>query len=128
MKAVALVASALLAIVTTFQLALAAGAPWAAAAWGGRHQGVLPPRLRLASAFAGLVVYPWITLLVIDAGDLVDLNLMDRDVAEPILWVLTGLFGLGALANLASASRIERIWAPIAAGIAVCCVILAVGV
>lgn len=127
MEVIALVASLLLMLISVFQLALAAGAPWGSAAWGGRHSGVLPRRLRWASGIAGLIVYPWITLLVVDAGQLVDLNLVDRDSRAVILWVLTGLFSLGALANLASRSRIERLWAPVAAGVAVCCGILAYG-
>ncbi len=121
----ALVASALLLITMVFQLALAAGAPWGSAAWGGRKPGVLTPGMRVASAFAGLVVYPWITLLVLDAGQLADLNLVDRSAGVAILWVLTGLFGLGAVANLASPSKVEKIWAPVAAGIALCCGLLA---
>lgn len=127
MQALALIASLLLLVTLVFQLALAVGAPWGSAAWGGRHPGVLPPRLRWASAFAGLIVYPWITVLVVDAGELIELNLVDRDTGVTILWVLTGLFSLGALANLASRSRIEKLWTPVAAGIAVCCGLLAAG-
>lgn len=125
MEALALIAALLLALISIFQLALAAGAPWGAASWGGRHSGVLPKRLRLASAFAGLIVYPWIILLVVDAAQLLDLGLGDRDTRVVVLWVLTGLFSLGALANLASRSRIEKLWAPVAAGVAVCCGVLA---
>lgn len=128
METIALVASTLLLITMLFQLALAAGAPWGSAAWGGRKPGVLTPGLRSASAFAGLVVYPWITLLVMDAGRLVDLNLVDRSAGAVILWVLTGLFGLGALANAASPSKVEKFWAPVAGGIALCCGILAAGI
>ncbi|MCI0679398.1 MAG: hypothetical protein L0Z63_10210 [Actinobacteria bacterium] len=52
------IAVVLLGVVTLFQLALAAGAPWGVAAWGGRHPGVLPTRLRIASVVVALVVYP----------------------------------------------------------------------
>ncbi|WP_289232353.1 MULTISPECIES: hypothetical protein [Barrientosiimonas] len=38
--------------VAAFQAALAGGAPWGSAAWGGRHSGVLPPTLRATSAAA----------------------------------------------------------------------------
>jgi hypothetical protein len=43
------------------------------------------------------------------------------------MWALTGFFALGAVANFASRSPIERIWGPVALGIAVCCGIVALG-
>lgn len=127
MRAIALIALTLLAVVSVFHLALALGAPWGSASWGGRHEGVLPPRLRWASAFAGLVVYPWIIFLVADAGGVVEIDLVDREVEVVILWTLTILFALGTLANLASPSRVEKLWAPVAGGIAMCCGLLAYG-
>ena len=44
-----------------------------------------------------------------------------------VMWVLVVFFALGALANFTSRSRIERLWGPVAATIAVCCLILALG-
>ncbi|AUZ88154.1 hypothetical protein CVO76_11280, partial [Arthrobacter agilis] len=41
-------ATALLAVVAAFQAALAAGAPWGAAAYGGYTPGTLPARFRIA--------------------------------------------------------------------------------
>ena len=127
MRAIALVALTLLAVTSVFQLALALGAPWGSASWGGRHIGVLPARLRWASAFAGLVVYPWIMFLVAEAGDVVEVDVVDREVGVVILWALTILFALGALANLVSSSRVEKLWAPVAGVIAMCCGLLASG-
>lgn len=43
------------------------------------------------------------------------------------MWVLAGLFAMGALANFASRSNLERLWGPIAAIIGVCCAIIATG-
>ena len=127
MRSIALIALTLLAVVSVFQLALALGAPWGSASWGGRHAGVLPQRLRWASALAGLVVYPWIIFLVAEVADVVDFDVVDKEVGVVILWALTVLFALGALANLVSPSRVERLWAPVAGGIAVCCGFLASG-
>jgi hypothetical protein len=42
------------------------------------------------------------------------------------MWVLAGFFTLGALANLASRSKVERIWGPISLIVAVCCAVIAV--
>ena len=36
-------------LVAGFQIALALGAPWGRAAWGGAHEGRLPGKLRVAS-------------------------------------------------------------------------------
>ena len=45
-------ASLLLGGITVFQAGLAAGEPWGRLAWGGTHDGTLPPRLRAASGVA----------------------------------------------------------------------------
>ena len=49
------IAAVLLSGMAGFQIALAAGAPWGAAAWGGASPGVLPRGLRVSSAGSGLV-------------------------------------------------------------------------
>ncbi len=105
------VALALLAGVGTFQLALAAGAPWGAAAWGGQAAGVLPSSLRLASA-ASVLVY----------GGLAALVVTERPGSSARRRLLTGasvLMALGTVGNLATQSPVERLWAPVAAALAV---------
>ncbi len=124
MEVAAWVAAILLVVLTIFQLALALGAPAGAAAWGGSHPGVLPTRLRVASALVAVFFYPPIVLLILDSGDVIDIG---WDVNRLWLWVLAGLFALGALANFASRSRIERIWGPVSVVIAVCCAVIAIG-
>jgi hypothetical protein len=116
----------LLCVVDAFQIALALGAPLGKMAWGGRHTGVLPPRLRVASAVAALLLYPLIILVVFDAS-YSDGDSVPGNGAGP-LWALTGLFALGALANLASRSTAERIWAPVSLAISICCGVVASGV
>ena len=126
METAGALAIGLLSVVAMFQIALALGAPLGKMAWGGGHTGVLPPRLRVASAAAALLVYPLIILVVFDAsysdGDLLPWN------GASVLWALTGLFALGALANLASRSTPERIWAPVSLAISICCGVVASGV
>lgn len=56
MQTAAVIAAVLIGVVTVFQLALALGLPAGRAVWGGRYQGKLPTRLRLASGIAGLIV------------------------------------------------------------------------
>ncbi len=128
METAAIIAAALLGVVTVFQLALALGLPAAHASWGGRHDGKLPARLRVASAIAGLVVYPIIILIVLESGNVIDGPDLIPDVGSVGLWILTGLFALGALANFASRSKVERVWAPVSLAIAVCAAVVATGV
>lgn len=121
----AVLAVVLVTIVAVFQLALALGAPFGKAAWGGRNEEVLPTGLRIASGIAAIVVYPFICLYVLASADLIDLEWLP--IGATGMWVLTGFFTLGTIANLASKSKIERLWAPVSLAIAVCCAIVAVG-
>jgi hypothetical protein len=126
MQAAAIVAAIPLTVLMLFQLALARGAPWGAAAYGGTWPGVLPRGLRINSLVFGAVVYPLAIGYVLDAGGVYGSTWLpgSRTVA---MWVLVVFFALGALANFTSRSKIERYWGPVAATIAVCCVILALG-
>ena len=125
MELAAIVATTLLGILVVFQLALAGGAAWGAASWGGRHSGVLPTHLRVASLVAGAVIYPLVIITVLDGADLLDLGWPNPGPLT--MWVIAGFFGLGTLMNLVSPSRIERLWAGPALGIAVCCAVIALG-
>jgi hypothetical protein len=121
----ATVAVGLLAVVAIFQVALALGAPFGKAAWGGAHDGVLPTRLRGASAFVGLVVYPVVIAVVLSASGVIDADLVPGRGAVT-MWVLATIFLLGAMANAVSRSRVERWWAPVSLSIALCCAAMAV--
>ena len=123
----AILAVALLAVVAAFQLALAFGAPWGAAAWGGQHPGVLPQKLRIASGVAALVVYPLVIALVLASAGMIDDGWLPVD-GTLIMWGLAGLLGLGAVMNVASPSRPERNWGAVALTIALCCALIALKV
>ena len=124
MVAAAWIAVVLIAVVTVFQLALAFGAPAGAAAWGGNHPGVLPTRLRIASGFVAVFVYPVLALFILATAGVIDARM---DASPLWLWILAGLFLLGALANFASRSKVERWWGLVSLGIAVCCAVIAMG-
>lgn len=124
MEAAAVIAAMLIGVLTVFQIALALGAPAGAAAWGGSYPGVLPTRLRVASAVVGVFFYPPLALLILDSGGVIDIG---WDVSPLWLWILTGLFLLGTLANAASRSKVERIWAPVSLVLAICCAVIAAG-
>jgi len=114
----------LLAVVGVFQIALALGAPLGHAAWGGRHDGVLPTRLRIGSGVAGVVIYPLIGFFVLASASLITADWMPG-TGKAGMWFLSGLFTLGAVANLASRSKLERYWGPVSLVIAACCGIIA---
>lgn len=101
----------ILAGMGTFQLALVAGAPWGAAAWGGQATGVLPDSLRVASA-ANVVVYLGLAATVTTTR----LGLMVR---RRLLTGASLIMVLGTVMNLATRSPVERLWAPVAAALAV---------
>lgn len=122
MEVAAWVATALIMVLTVFQLALALGAPAGAAAWGGHHHGVLPTRLRVASAVVAVFFYPVVAIELMYSAGVIDFG---WDVNLIWIWFLAALFALGALANFASRSRIERIWGPVSLALAVCCGIIA---
>lgn len=125
MEIAAVIAIALLVVLLVFQVALAAGAPWGAAAWGGRHPGVLPTRYRVSSTIAAIAVYPLIIGIIADSAGLIEVDWLPSGSGP--MWLLTGIFTIGVLANGASRSRAERIWAPVSAVIAICCAIIAMG-
>ena len=123
MEIAAIVATVALALVAAFQAALALGAPLGRAAWGGQNPGVLPPRLRVASGVAAIVVYPLAILYVLDSAGLAALGLPGS--GAPAMWLLTALFLAGTVMNLISPSRPERIWGPVSGIVAACCVLIA---
>jgi hypothetical protein len=110
-------------LVAGFQVALALGAPWGRAAWGGAHER-LSLGLRVASAFAAVL---WtVAALVVLARAGFDWSPIPFSAATWGTWVLFGLLLLGTVMNLASRSRLERlIQTPVAAVLAVLCVLVA---
>jgi len=123
-KIAAGIAVMLLAVVIVFQLALALGAPLGKAAWGGQHEGVLPTRLRIASAVAAFLIYPLIIVAILGSAGFIEGDLLP--VSEgPLMWAFGGLFTLGGIANLVSRSKLERGWAVVSIAIAICCAVIA---
>ena len=118
------VAVVLLGVIALFQLALALGAPWGAAAWGGQNPGVLPTGLRVASGLTAVVVYPLIALFVLASANRLDATWLPT-TGNPGMWVLAGFFVVGTIANLASRSKPERGWALLSAALAGSCAVIA---
>lgn len=122
-RRLAVAAASGFALVTAFQVALAAGAPLGAAAWSGAHPGRLPDDLRVASSVSAVV---WLlAALVALARGGAGVRLPPR-VGRTGVRALAGLLGLGAVMNAASSSPWERFgWAPFTLVLLVLCVLLA---
>ena len=111
--------------IAAYQVALALGAPFGRAAWGGTHHGTLPPGLRVASAVGAVL---W------GLAAMISLQRVGRSSVLPVgptfirraTWGLVVLSFISAVANFASQSAVERfILAPVAIALAVLCFIVA---
>lgn len=106
------VAAVLSLVVAGFQLALAVGAPWGRAAYGGQHPGVLPARLRVSSAVATFVWAAVALVVARRAGLPVWAPLPDAWLPV-VVWVVVGLGLVAILLNAITRSRVERaLWLP----------------
>lgn len=126
MTTAAYVATVILAVLSLFQLALAAGAPWGKASWGGAWEGVLPRGIRINSLVFGAFLYPLVILYMLDAGGVAEFDFLRAEGI--VLWVLVFFFVTGTITNAMSRSKIEKmIWTLPTAVLAVCTLILALG-
>lgn len=92
-------------IMSVFQFALAAGAPFGEAAWGGKHR-VLPTRLRIASAVSIIIFLLGIACVLETAHIVTTLN--SPRFTRGFVWTFTGLTALSTLGNIMSTSKLER--------------------
>ena len=100
--------AAALVAVGTFQIALAAGAPWGRAAYGGTSPGRLPDHLRTISGLAALGYGTGAALVLRGSGS--------PQARTRAFTTLSVFMGVGALVNAASRSPVERaIWTPVSA-------------
>ena len=127
-QVIALLAVALLALAAAFQLGLAAGAPWGAAAYGGRAvsgEGVLPRGYRLGSGVAALLLLGamWVVLASVS---IVGRGPVSFAVLTVVLWCLAALFGLNTLGNSRGRHPLER-WgaSTVTAILAILCALIA---
>jgi len=121
----AALAGILLLGLALFQLVLALGAPLGAYAWGGRHHGRLPTRLRLAS-LAAIPVLALLAAVILARGAW--LGDAFADVAGWSIWFVAAYFAVNTLGNFVSRSRGERlVMAPLSLALTVLTVLTAVG-
>jgi hypothetical protein len=109
-QVIALLAVALLALAAAFQLGLAAGAPWGAAAYGGRavsDDGGLPRAYRIGSGIAASLLLGAIWVVLASAA-VVERGPVSFAVLTGTLWCLAALFGLNTLGNARGRHPLER--------------------
>lgn len=101
--------------VVAFQLCLAAGAPWGAAAWGGADVGRLSTELRVASSFQAFL---WLLAAAIALSRGGVAGPIPHGLSRRAMWTVAALLAVGAVMNAASSSRWERFgWAPFLLGL-----------
>jgi hypothetical protein len=123
--AAAILASIGFLVIAGFQAALALGAPWGRAAWGGKSP-TLPSNLRRASAFSAVV---WLIapLFVLDRAGI---PIVDLPEVVSVLgtWAAVAVSFLGAIVNFASSSPYERFgWGPFALVMGLLTLVVALG-
>jgi hypothetical protein len=128
-EGLAIAACGLLLLGAAFQLGLAAGAPWAAAAYGGRAalaDGRLPSRYRAASLITAVVLIAIGGLLLLRGG--VAGSASGSSALTLACWGFAVLFAVNTVGNLAGRHPLER-WGmgALTACLAVLCVLLAIG-
>jgi len=120
-ETVAWVLCTLLIVQIVFQAMLASGARLGHIAYGGKHKGTLPNKLRLISAVAVVFYVFFFSVALTYATEMV---IYPQRLNGVVLWVMSVFFGLGILANAASPSKPERWWALYALAAFVCTVAL----
>jgi hypothetical protein len=126
----AVTSAGLIALVVAFQVALASGARWGVAAYGGRFvddHGRLPARYRVSSAIAA-VILSGAAWLVLVGGSAIDRGPLPERVLTATMWALAVLFALNTLANLSGKHPVERFGAgAITAVLTALCLLIALG-
>lgn len=104
---------ACIAVLTVFQLALAAGAPWGSLAMGGRFPGRFPPPMRVA-ALVQVPVYAALAAIVFARAGVAFAYWFGFSATA--IWVVVAISAVALVLNLITPSRNERrLWAPVAA-------------
>lgn len=106
------IGAVLLTGLVVFQIALAAGAPWGRAAYGGTT--AQPAfELRVSSVFAA-ILWSCVALVVLKRGGHRVPRMLPHGAVPVAMWVVVGLLSVGFVLNVITPSQLERmIWAPV---------------
>jgi hypothetical protein len=116
----------LLALITLFQIALIAGAPWGEYAFGGRYKVALPRNLKIGSVISCCMYVGVACHFLAQIG--VFPQLLDSTLNTLANWSIVGIFSLALIMNTITPSKKERlVWAPIGLVLLITSVIIAIG-
>lgn len=119
----AIIATAILALLIVFQIALICGAPFGKFAWGGSHR-VLPKKLRLAS-ISSIVLYIIFAVTALSKSGIAPI-IPQSTTLDIITWIFAVYFTIGIVLNAVSRSRSERaVMTPVVTILAACFIIIA---
>lgn len=119
----AVIFTTLTGIVFIFQGCLAAGMPWGIASMGGRYPGKYPPKMRVF-AIINMIILSFMAIIVLSRAGLLLPGI--KPISEILVWFVTAFFCLGTVLNTITPSKIERLWAPVALGQLITCIIVAI--
>lgn len=106
----------ILLVLSLFQIALAAGAPFGRLAWGGART-VLPGRQRIASAATPLIYALFVSFPLQKAGWA---DIWPSGWVEPGIWIIACYMAVSIGLNAMSKSRPEQlVMAPVAVALAI---------
>jgi hypothetical protein len=106
------IGAVLLLALVAFQIALAAGAPWGRAAYGGTSAQPAV-ELRVSSAFAA-VLWSFVALVVLNRGGHRVPRMLPQRSIPVVMWLAVALLSVGLVLNVITTSQLERmIWAPV---------------
>ena len=122
MRRAAWVYLALTAVVVSFHLAMAAGAPWGHLTMGGQWPGAFPGPLRIV-AVANAALLAVLAVVVLGRAGVLAIA-----VPKWAVWGVVGFLGLGVFVHIITPSAAERaLWLPQLLVMLVCAVVVARG-
>lgn len=99
-------------VVILFQFCLSIGLPWGAASMGGKYPGAYPKKMRIV-AVVNMILLSILTMIVlVDAGLILPQFMSFSEIA---IWFVVAFYSIGTVLNTITPSKIERLWAPVAA-------------
>lgn len=99
-------------VVILFQFCLSIGLPWGAASMGGKYPGVYPKKMRVLAVVNMILLSVLMVIVLVNAGLILPQFFTFSEIA---IWFVVVFYGMGTVLNTITPSKIERIWAPVAA-------------